>query len=57
MMVERKQFFDDSSEAIGEAYRQRDLGFRVSVGRDIGSSKWHVRIIDHIKPKAQGTKA
>lgn len=53
-MAERKQFFDDSSEAISEAYRQRDLGFRVSVGREIGSSKWYVRIIGHMMPKAQG---
>lgn len=44
-MAERKQFFDDSSEAISEAYRQRDLGFRVSVGREPFDDQWYVRIL------------
>ena len=41
-----KFFFNDSSAAIEEAFHQRDLGHRVSVGRESFDGKWYVRVTE-----------
>jgi hypothetical protein len=45
MMAEQKIFFNEPSEALTEAYLQNEKGCRVSLGKEVGSSKWYVRAI------------
>jgi hypothetical protein len=52
-MAVRTLIFNDFSKALAEAYRQKEQGCTVSVGREVGTRKWHVRAEDRTTPKAQ----
>lgn len=45
-------YYHDSSAAIAEAYNQRSQGQRVAVGRDVGETRWHVRILGPAEVRA-----
>jgi len=55
-MRDRPKFtYDDSSKAIQEAFRQRDLGVKgVKVSRDPDTHKWHVWVPEQA---AQGARS
>lgn len=42
----------DVSLAIREAFNQRNQGQRVAVGRDVGETRWHVRILGPAEVRA-----
>jgi hypothetical protein len=44
--------YQDVSLAIREAFHQRALGQRVAVGRDVGETRWHVRILGPAEVRA-----
>ena len=48
MVAEMRRYYNDPADAVAEAFRQNSLGQRVSVGRDVGESRWHVRILGGI---------
>ena len=53
MPLPTPDYYDDSSQAIAEAYRQRDAGNEVKLGLDPLSGQWYVRNFGP-RPKPRG---
>lgn len=54
MLAEMRHYYNDPADAVAEAFRQYSLGQRVSVGREVGESRWHVRILGRIEAGEAG---